>query len=73
MNKLALSLAVRLMSTTTTRFKKHERTRQDKEDDRTRHMLMLKAQTGPVFLTYRRRAEIVIKFLPRYRLSHCLT
>ncbi|HET7286195.1 MAG TPA: DUF1015 family protein, partial [Pyrinomonadaceae bacterium] len=24
----------------------------------TRHMLMLKAQTGPVFLTYRRRAEI---------------
>ena len=39
-------------------IRKHERTRRDKEDDRTRHMLMLKAQTGPVFLTYRGRAEI---------------
>ena len=34
-------------------IKKHERTRRDKEDDRTRHMLELRAQTGPVFLTYR--------------------
>jgi uncharacterized protein (DUF1015 family) len=40
------------------KIRKHERTRRDKEDDRTRHMLVLKAQTGPVFLTYRRRAEI---------------
>jgi uncharacterized protein (DUF1015 family) len=39
-------------------IRKHERTRRDKEDDRTRHMLMLKAQTGPVFLTYRTRPEI---------------
>ena len=39
-------------------IRKHERTRRDKEDDRTRHMVMLRAQTGPVFLTYRRRAEI---------------
>src|SRR5215211_5096974 len=39
-------------------IRKHERTRRDKEDDRTRHMLMLRAQTGPVFLTYRGRAEI---------------
>lgn len=39
-------------------IRKHERTRRDKEDDRTRHMLMLKAQTGPVFLTYRHRPEI---------------
>ncbi len=31
---------------------KHERTRKDKEDDRTRHILELRAQTGPVFLTY---------------------
>jgi uncharacterized protein (DUF1015 family) len=38
--------------------RKHERTRPDKEDDRTRHMLALNAQTGPVFLTYRGRAEI---------------
>jgi uncharacterized protein (DUF1015 family) len=34
-------------------IKKHERTRRDKEDDRTRHMTALGAQTGPVFLTYR--------------------
>lgn len=39
-------------------IKKHERTRRDKEDDRTRHMLALGAQTGPVFLIYRARAEI---------------
>jgi uncharacterized protein (DUF1015 family) len=40
------------------RIRKHERTRRDKEDDRTRHMLALKAQTGPVFLTYRARPAI---------------
>ncbi len=34
-------------------IKKHERTRRDKEDDRTRHILETRAQTGPVFLTYR--------------------
>jgi uncharacterized protein (DUF1015 family) len=34
-------------------IKKHEKTRPDKEDDRTRHMLAIRAQTGPVFLTYR--------------------
>ena len=39
-------------------IRKHERTRRDKEDDRTRHMLALRAQTGPVFLTYRARADI---------------
>jgi len=39
-------------------IKKHERTRRDKEDDRTRHMLMLRAQTGPVFLTYRAHRDI---------------
>lgn len=39
-------------------IRKHERTRRDKEDDRTRHMLILKAQTGPVFLTYRASQEI---------------
>ena len=40
-------------------IRKHERTRRDKEDDRTRHILTLRAQTGPVFLTY--RANPVIK------------
>ncbi|MEP6919507.1 MAG: DUF1015 family protein [bacterium] len=39
-------------------IRKHERTRRDKEDDRTRHMLVLQAQTGPVFLTYRAQREI---------------
>jgi uncharacterized protein (DUF1015 family) len=39
-------------------IRKHERTRKDKEDDRTRHMIALRAQTGPVFLTYRGRDEI---------------
>ncbi len=34
-------------------LKQHERTRRDKEDDRAKHIKTLKAQTGPVFLTYR--------------------
>jgi uncharacterized protein (DUF1015 family) len=34
-------------------IRKHERTRRDKEDDRTRHMIELRAQTGVVFLVYR--------------------
>lgn len=34
------------------RIRKHEKTRPDKENDRTRHLLELGAQTGPVFLTY---------------------
>lgn len=33
-------------------IRKHEKTRPDKEDDRTRHILTIRAQTGPVFLTY---------------------
>lgn len=39
-------------------IRKHERTRRDKEDDRTRHILVLRAQTGPVFLTYRQQPKI---------------
>ena len=39
-------------------IKKHEKTRPDKEDDRTRHMLAIGAQTGPVFLTYRNSRKI---------------
>jgi len=39
-------------------IKKHERTRRDKEDDRTRHLIALRAQTGPVFLTYRAAADV---------------
>ena len=39
-------------------IKKHELTRPDKENDRMRHIEALGAQTGPVFLTYRRTAAI---------------
>ena len=39
-------------------IRKHEKTRRDKEDDRTRHMLALGAQTGPVFLTYRASGDV---------------
>ncbi|MEW5983851.1 MAG: DUF1015 family protein [Acidobacteriota bacterium] len=39
-------------------IKKHEKTRRDKEDDRTRHITELRAQTGPVFLTYRASADV---------------
>lgn len=39
-------------------IKKHERTRRDKEDDRTRHMIALGAQTGPVFLTYKASGDV---------------
>jgi len=39
-------------------IKKHEKTRQDKEDDRARHVMTLRSQTGPVFLTYKDSKEI---------------
>lgn len=39
-------------------IKKHEKTRRDKEDDRTRHITELRAQTGVVFLTYRATSEV---------------
>lgn len=39
-------------------IKKHEFTRRVKEDDRTRHIDALDANTGPVFLTYHARPSI---------------
>ena len=39
-------------------IKKHELTRADKEDDRTRHIEVMNAQTGPVFLTYPAREDL---------------
>jgi uncharacterized protein (DUF1015 family) len=42
----------------TNRIRKHEFTRPDKEDDRVRQIDALSAQTGPVFLTYRRSDAI---------------
>jgi uncharacterized protein (DUF1015 family) len=40
------------------KIKKHELTRADKEEDRTRHIDTLSANTGPVFLLYKVKAEI---------------
>ncbi|MBE5935351.1 MAG: DUF1015 domain-containing protein [Lachnospiraceae bacterium] len=39
-------------------IKKHENTREDKELDRIRHVDVCNAQTGPIFLAYRSKAEI---------------
>ena len=45
-------------------IKKHEFTRPDKEDDRTRHIEITNANTGPVFLTFRNDGlfQLKIKF-----------
>lgn len=53
-------------------IKKHEKTRRDKEDDRTRLIDTISANTGPVFLTYRDTADLdaltaeVLKTPPLY-------
>ncbi len=39
-------------------IRKHEKTRRDKEDDRTRHVLALAAHAEPVFLAYRPRPDL---------------
>jgi uncharacterized protein (DUF1015 family) len=39
-------------------IKKHEKTRKDKEDDRTKLIDTLSADTGPVFLTYRDNSAV---------------
>jgi uncharacterized protein (DUF1015 family) len=39
-------------------IRKHEKTRRDKEEDRTRHIVTTRAQTGVVFLTYRAQPGI---------------
>jgi len=39
-------------------IKKHELTRKEKEQDRVRHVDAMDANTGPIFMTYRGRAEI---------------
>jgi len=41
------------------RIKKHEKTRRVKEDDRTRHVLALNANAGPVFLAHRDVPDLV--------------
>ena len=39
-------------------IKKHELTRKDKEDDRTKHVRVTNAHSGPIFLTYRAQPVI---------------
>lgn len=47
-------------------IKKHENTREDKEQDRIRHVDTCNAQTGPIFLAYRTREDIS-KVMQAYR------
>jgi uncharacterized protein (DUF1015 family) len=57
------------------RIKKHEKTRADKEDDRTRHIDEMGAHDEPVFLTYRARPAIdavvaeVMRATPEYDMT----
>jgi uncharacterized protein (DUF1015 family) len=39
-------------------IRRHERTRREKEDDRTHHLMALGAQTGPAFLAFRGTDEV---------------
>lgn len=54
------------------KIKKHELTRNDKEEDRTRHVDTVNAQTGPVFISYRGRDTLdktidrIISGIPEY-------
>lgn len=57
-------------------IKKHEKTRQDKEDDRTRLVDTLSANTGPIFLTYRGVPAVdllVADHMDRHPADHDLT
>ncbi|MDR3586484.1 MAG: DUF1015 family protein [Desulfosporosinus sp.] len=53
-------------------IKKHEKTREDKEIDRTTHVDVCNAQTGPIFLAYRSQktindvVEVIKKTTPLY-------
>jgi uncharacterized protein (DUF1015 family) len=56
-------------------IKKHEKTRRDKEDDRTRLIDTLSANTGPVFLTYRDEPSVaaLVEAKTRERPQHDFT
>ncbi len=51
------------------KIKKHELTRADKEEDRIRHVDACDANTGPIFLTYRKREDIS-SLISDYTASH---
>lgn len=50
-------------------IKKHELTRKDKEQDRIKHIMATKAQTGPVFLAYKSKG-LVNALLLKYMSNH---
>ena len=52
-------------------IKKHENTREEKEQDRIRHVVALNAQTGPIFLAYR-ASEAVSRAVERYKSGEAL-
>ena len=52
-------------------IRRHENTRSDKEEDRTRHVRACEAQTGPVFLAYR-ATKAVTSVTERCRREACL-
>ncbi len=52
-------------------IKKHENTRPEKEKDRMRHIDALSAQTGPIFLAYRKN-ERLQEIIREAKLSPCL-
>ena len=52
-------------------IKKHENTREDKEQDRIRHVEACGAQTGPIFLAYR-SIDIVNQIIDRVKLGEKL-
>lgn len=52
-------------------IRKHENTRAEKELDRIRHIDTLNAQTGPIFLAYRRNPELH-QIIRQYKCTHPL-
>ena len=52
-------------------IKKHENTREEKEQDRIRHVDTCNAQTGPIFLAYRSN-PVISEVMNRYRKTEAL-
>ncbi len=53
----------------TGRIKKHEKTRQDKEDERIAHVATCKAHTGPIFMAYKEQTPLE-GLIVDYRQTH---
>ncbi len=57
-SQLGIAAEVAVQAYLDGRVKKHEFTRPDKEDDRTRHIDAIDANSGPVFLVYRQDPDL---------------